>query len=360
MSDIARYNEPKGTVLFLSQWIDKHEHGGVAAHIRDALLCLGYEVTMFPYRAIRCHDKTKRLWDQASNKMMEAILLKTVKELKPDIVLTFKGDKISPEVFKQLRRRGCYLVFCTPDDPDRPTFRASYPIIKHHHLVLTCCEWSRQQYEAMGLKAVLWYPSIDPDWHYHDVLQPGHRLYERFHCDICLAGSCYTFGATPRPDLARAIIKQQPAAHFKIFGFQWDSKTPDLRDHWHGRVSEASVRYIYSNSLININTVNWRGGETWDMTAQFFNWRVLEVLGCAGFLLCERVKDAEVVFKDREHLVYFDDLQHCVDLCRYYLDHPEERELIARQGQVELYSKWTTFKQLRNIMIRVQQERARL
>ena len=68
--------------------------------------------------------------------------------------------------------------------------------------------------------------------------------------------------------------------------------------------------------------------------------RVFEVLGCGSFLLTNEIPEADRLFEDRKHLVYFND-ENIIDLVAFYLEHDEEREAIAEQGYREAHDKHT-------------------
>ena len=65
------------------------------------------------------------------------------------------------------------------------------------------------------------------------------------------------------------------------------------------------------------------------------NWsnRVYRTMAAGSFLLYEKVKGMDLVFKDKEHLVCWRGTKNLIDLIEYYLVHEEEREAIAKQGQ---------------------------
>lgn len=62
--------------------------------------------------------------------------------------------------------------------------------------------------------------------------------------------------------------------------------------------------------------------------------RVFETLGRAGFLIHPRIQGMERIFKDGEHLAFydFDDFDQLKFLIDYYLDDEAERERIRRAG----------------------------
>ncbi|MCF6154446.1 MAG: glycosyltransferase [Candidatus Brocadia sp.] len=68
--------------------------------------------------------------------------------------------------------------------------------------------------------------------------------------------------------------------------------------------------------------------------------RVFEALGCRSFLLTNEINMDDRLFKDKEHLVYFNE-KNIEDLISYYLNHDEEREAIAENGYREVCAKHT-------------------
>ncbi len=60
--------------------------------------------------------------------------------------------------------------------------------------------------------------------------------------------------------------------------------------------------------------------------------RIYWILGAGGFCLMKRVPGMDGMFRDGEHLVYFESLEEALDKIGYYLRHPEERERIRRRG----------------------------
>ena len=64
------------------------------------------------------------------------------------------------------------------------------------------------------------------------------------------------------------------------------------------------------------------------------NLRFYEAMATGSMLLANRLTPASglfELFEDRKHLALYDD-ENLEDLVEYYLEHPEEREAIAREG----------------------------
>jgi len=78
--------------------------------------------------------------------------------------------------------------------------------------------------------------------------------------------------------------------------------------------------------------------------------RVFEVLACGGFLICDRQRDVLELFRDGEHFVSFRDASDLAEKVRRFLDRPDEREAIARQGRREALGRHTYVHRLSELL----------
>ncbi len=93
--------------------------------------------------------------------------------------------------------------------------------------------------------------------------------------------------------------------------------------------------------------------------ADDLNQRVFETLGTGSLLFTNRVDRGaglEELFKDREHLVIYDDRTQLVELIEYYLKNDMEREKIAYNGYKEVLSKHTYDGRVRDIINTVRED----
>ncbi len=71
------------------------------------------------------------------------------------------------------------------------------------------------------------------------------------------------------------------------------------------------------------------------------NMRVFETLSTGSFLVTNWLPTLGDLFEDGKHLVTYKTLDEMVDKVKYYLDHDDEREKIAKNGYEEFISKHT-------------------
>lgn len=77
--------------------------------------------------------------------------------------------------------------------------------------------------------------------------------------------------------------------------------------------------------------------------------RIFEALACGSFLLTNEIPKEDRLFRDRVHLVYFND-QNIEDLVAYYLAHEKEREAIANRGRAEVLKHHTVRHRMETIL----------
>ncbi|MCK4649153.1 glycosyltransferase [bacterium] len=168
------------------------------------------------------------------------------------------------------------------------------------------------QYREKGCKNVYWLPlACDPEIH------KRHNLSLKY--DLCFVGGL-------GPDSPRREIILNLQKEFNMFVGQ--------------RYLHDMAR-IYSQSKMVFDK-SLKGD---------LNMRVFETLSCGRLLLTDRIDNGlEDLFIDKEHLVIYNDYEDLVGKARYYLEHPEERNAIARKGQEEVWKKHTYLHRARHLI----------
>ena len=157
---------------------------------------------------------------------------------------------------------------------------------------------------------------FSPTWHY--PLETSSRPRR----DLAFIGG-------PGRDGIRAHFLAEIARHFplQIYGKGWDS----WRRHYpildvRRPVGPRGYRRICATTriLLGINQVN--------NDPLYFSNRTLLTLACRGFHLTHYVPKLETVFRDSEHLAWYEDVDTCLTRIEHFLTRPGERDRIARQG----------------------------
>ena len=63
--------------------------------------------------------------------------------------------------------------------------------------------------------------------------------------------------------------------------------------------------------------------------------RIFEGMACGKMILCDRLAESKrlhELFDEGEEIVFYDDIVDCINKINYYVEHPDEREEIAKNG----------------------------
>ncbi len=116
------------------------------------------------------------------------------------------------------------------------------------------------------------------------------------------------------------------------------SISPDIVCH--GRVNTLTeMPSVFAQSRINLNT-------TMRPIRTGLPQRIWDVLGCGGFLLTDSRAELPDILIPGRHLETYDSPEEACDKIRYYLEHEDEREEIARNGYEEALSSHTILKRV--------------
>ena len=96
--------------------------------------------------------------------------------------------------------------------------------------------------------------------------------------------------------------------------------------HCHGGVStHTEMPFVFQQSKINLNI-------TMCSIQTGLSQRIYDILGCGGFLLTNYQQEMFEYFEPDKEFVYYADYEDLMDKVDYYLEHDEERKLIAKRG----------------------------
>jgi spore maturation protein CgeB len=118
----------------------------------------------------------------------------------------------------------------------------------------------------------------------------------------------------------------------KIWGNEWDLKSPLKRciQREGARVGIEEMVKIFNASSINLNLHSSSVHNGPEPDGDFVNPRTFEIPACGGFQLVDERKLLPELFKVGEEVICFSEVDDLRKKIRYYLDHPDEREDIAR------------------------------
>ncbi|MBF0450245.1 MAG: glycosyltransferase [Candidatus Magnetomorum sp.] len=99
--------------------------------------------------------------------------------------------------------------------------------------------------------------------------------------------------------------------------------TSALLPKYHGKVSKTERISVLCKSQITINPY----------IDEYYNKRLFEATGCGTLLITEFQDYLVNLFEIGKEIVVYRNMEECIDLIKYYLNHPNEAQKIAKAGQ---------------------------
>jgi len=255
-------------------------------------------------------------------------LKRSVASFKPEVVLIHNGNPVEPETVADLAS-GYWVAGYQHDDPfglfGRKAyfrlFRRAIPYYQSHHVIR---QENLSEYRQLGVQRVRilmtyyvpWLHSpprdagprgSEPD---RDVVFIGHAEADsriQYLAALAEAGiRLEVFGAPKywRRHLPPAVFNRLPPIQ-PVVGAEY------ARTIWGARISLA----FYS-----------RGNR------DRYAYRVFEIPACGGFLLAQRTDVVQTLYAEGKEAEYFASAEELTDKVRFYLQHDEARERIAKAG----------------------------
>lgn len=266
---------------------------------------------------------------------------KAIRDFTPDIVFNEGGINRMDKLFPLLEDEQIPHVYWAIEDPAWFDL-LSLPYALKSALVLTPCLESIEPYQQHGINARLMMFACHPA--FHRIVPPQ----DRYCHDLVFVGNNYD-DHPARQQGVETILNPLLTTNYdiKIYGNQWwidNSRRVCLSPvHYGGYLPNEDLPAVCSSAkiILGIHSVN---------TSQtMMSMRTFEILGSGGFFLTQWTEAIENLFQNHKHLVWSKSAEETIDLVNYYLQHPELRTIIARQGQEEVYASHSYHKRIRDL-----------
>jgi len=289
-------------------------------YIKRALEKLRCNVIIYDYRMI-----FNRFFK--SETALAEHIVSIVNEVKPDLVLVLKGEVITPEAIKNIKPLKVLWYF----DVQRCPSKWLIDIADKYDYFFTICndeKWFKFFKDA-NVKFL-------PEAYDHYVIKPtkvSNEEKEKYGSTIAFVG---TDNHSHRARILYSLAIIYRINDLKIWGNQvngyWNEYM--LNTFWQGyRTSDYEFNKICASTKILLGFTNCVE-EDYNTC---FSARVYQTLGAKGFLIEEKSKGIEKMFKIAEpgvtgHLVTWNNRKDLKYKIKYYLEHEDERMEIARLG----------------------------
>ena len=302
----------------------------------DSLVKMGegkHRIIYFPF------DKIMR--EVGKDKMNEK-LLETVKKEKPNLCFFFLfRDEIKKETIKKITKKSNSITFNWFADDHFRFYNFSKYYAPLFHWASTTDFQAVKKYHKIGYKNV-----IKTQWACNHFLYKPSNLPKIY--DV-------TFIGQPHGNRREVIKKIKKASiNIRCWGKGWPS----------GRISQGEMIKIFSQSKIDLNLTKSSGNVDFRALASIFFRRELdkslkfvsprywfpnfqsllakkreqikgrnfEIPGSGGFLLTSDADNLTNYYQDGKEIVIYKNTDDMINKIKYYLEHNEEREAIARAG----------------------------
>lgn len=290
------------------------------------------EVIFFPFDEI-----IRKIGREEMNKR----LLETVETEKPDLCFFFlSSDEIKKETVKQITDSGKTITFNWFADDKWRFHNFTKYWASLFNWVSTDQKSALKEYDKIGYKNV-----IVGCWGCNHFLYKPLNLPEIY--DVTFVGQLY--GKRGK------IVEQIKKAGIKIecWGKGWPN----------GKISQERMIKIFSQSKINLNFTErcefglksiiriflsrkndksiqannpryWIDNlkSLWSERQNEIKGRNFEIPGCNGFLITGDADNLRDYYEDGKEIVIYKNTKDLIDKIKYYLEHNEEREVIAKAG----------------------------
>jgi spore maturation protein CgeB len=316
----------------------------------QALRDLGHEVVEFDYRTnslIRkewqarfstLHDSYNKLCRRfqrllaLETRLMNERLLAKAKETKPDVFITYPGERILPKTIREMSERlNIRTVLWLGRDVVHERTANVVESFPFYDFVFTIDPPAVDKYKRHGARNVYYLPL--------GCYPPTHRPVElteedktKYSASLSFVGQLFD----DRPEFLCNLIDEK----VNFWTHWWDTngikeKYPQLAPFYRGEARGLAMIKVLNGADIVLNV--HRAANSYEGT----NMRTFEAAGCAAFQITEYKKEIGRMFKIDEEIAVYYDMKDLKQKIGYYLRNPELRSEMARQAQRRAYAEHT-------------------
>ena len=320
-------SEPIGSPRILI--VGNAHRGNLEASYEAAFRQLGCEVGVFNLaRAVDSYARLGRAgrvfnhfvpveaWVRKANR---DLVMKVI-EWRPGVVLVIGQHPVRLGALAQLQtgtsaRMG--LVWPDPLVNLEDSMASCLPVLD---AVFTYCDRSVDSFRRLGARAVEWVP-LAGDPHLHSQVTPSSA-------ERALYGADVTFIGGWRPE-REAVLATLTGLDLKIWGPEWDRRcaaNARVLKAWQGRpLVGAEFSAAVATSKVNLNIID-------PSNPSAANMRFFEIPVAGGLQVCSACPEMSGVFRDREHLFYYQEAAELRTLLHRLLAQEPLRRTVAAAG----------------------------
>ncbi len=303
--------------------------------VKEALISLGADVTAFDATAFRqsyflmdevTPNETHRhqLKSLYSNMLGEAMVA-MADDRKPDLILVMAQAPLDTGALARLRQLKVPIAFWFVED--FRTLKYWDRVAPYYDYFFTIQKGEfHERLGRVGARCVGYLPQAAAPRH-HKPLTLSQEEVKRYGSDISFMGAGY--------NNRRVFFSGLLDYDFRIWGTEWDlgSAVGQRVANQNRRLTPEEYIKIFSASKINLNLHSSIMHAGIDPVGDFVNPRVFELASCGAFQMADMRGELPPLMEPGKEIETFTSLGELREKIDHYLDHPEEREAIARAGR---------------------------
>ena len=302
-------NKKNKKLLYLA--VSDENNYDMDQNIYDSLTLIFPNIIRYYYR--------KRFKESGICKVQNEIIDIFMKE-KPDFVFwPTSMYEIQEDTLLQIHKNGATIIAWFSDDHCRFDSYSKYlmPFIDYS---ITTDPVSYKKYKVLGAGCIL------SQW------AANHRSYKKIDCKKQYEVSFIGRNISSRSRFIQKL--ENYGVHVDTFG-----------DGFGGIINFEKMIFIINSSKINLNF----SGSYVTTEIKQIKGRIFEIPMCGSFCLTEYVTGLENFFEIDKEIVCFNTIDEAANKIKYYLEHDNERETIARAGWMRAQSHHTWNKRMYEI-----------
>ncbi len=271
-------------------------------------------------------------------------LLAKLRENEFDVVWIDKGVTINPETLKSVKiiQPNTKIVSYSPDNMalrhnQSQNYLECIPLYDYH---ITMKSYILEDMRKLGAKDIQ-FVSMSYENSFHYPREISEVDMSRLDADVGFVGSW------EKERMESILYLTRNGVKVRVFGDEgWNVCRGDNENliietsGLHNEDYAKSFR-CFKISLCFLRKINY------DQQTS----RTMEIPACGGFMLAERTREHLMLFEEGEEAEYFDSNEELLTKCKYYLEHNEERNIIANNGRQRcLNSGYSNLETMRRIL----------
>jgi hypothetical protein len=193
-----------------------------------------------------------------------------------------------------------------------------------------------------------WQNAVDPKYFYRKSDEERKKGHSGFGKDIVFCANrvlWYGFPGTNVRELVASSIENNFKKTFALYGnSNWTSL---CKNSYCGSLKFYKQNDVYNSTKIVISVNHYND------IYKYFSDRQLISMATGTLVLCHYIPGLEEYFENKKDLVWFNSADECVELCKYYLNNPEEANEIGKNAALKILKEHTYFERVKELAKRL-------